>query len=194
MINILTSIMHKNRERIIETGLRILAQNPAASMDQIAEEAGIGRATLYRHFGSKNILIRELYFTAHRMFEEAVLPILDSQLAAWQKLEKVVTTMIPLGASFQFMMFEPMHTDDPELEALYNSQLRTWRALIVELKSAGLLDPGLSDAWIVLCLDSMIFAAWEGIFKGDIARNEAPSLVLRTLMNGVGRANPAISV
>ncbi len=179
--------MQKNRKKIIDTALKVLAQNPMASMDQIAETAGIGRATLYRHFRSRELLIRDLYFEAQREFEQVVLPILNSELDPYQKLRKAIETLIPLGASFHFMMYEPWHTGILELEQLYQDQLKTWRALVSQLKAANLLDPNLSVTWIALCLDSLIFTAWEGIHSGDIARNDAGELVLHTLMNGVGK-------
>ncbi len=40
----------RNRELILEVAARVLAANPEASIGEIAEQAGLGRATVYRHF------------------------------------------------------------------------------------------------------------------------------------------------
>lgn len=40
----------RNRELILEVSARILAANPEASIADIAAAAGLGRATVYRHF------------------------------------------------------------------------------------------------------------------------------------------------
>lgn len=40
----------RNREQILEVAAQVLAMNPEASIGEIAEAAGLGRATVYRHF------------------------------------------------------------------------------------------------------------------------------------------------
>jgi serine phosphatase RsbU (regulator of sigma subunit) len=52
----------QNYSRIIEAAVDLLEQNPAPSVDQIAAAAGLGRATVYRHFPGRS----ELLDTARR--------------------------------------------------------------------------------------------------------------------------------
>lgn len=52
----------QNYSRIIEAAVELLEQNPAPSVDQIATAAGLGRATVYRHFPGRS----ELLETARR--------------------------------------------------------------------------------------------------------------------------------
>lgn len=52
----------QNFSRIIEAAVELLEQNPAPSVDQIAAAAGLGRATVYRHFPGR----AELLETARR--------------------------------------------------------------------------------------------------------------------------------
>jgi AcrR family transcriptional regulator len=46
-----------NRTRIIEAAHRLLADDPDATMGQIAAAAGVGRGTAYRHFPSREELV-----------------------------------------------------------------------------------------------------------------------------------------
>jgi AcrR family transcriptional regulator len=46
--------------RILDAALQAVAAG-AATMDDIAERAGVGRVTLFRRFGSKEALLRRLY-------------------------------------------------------------------------------------------------------------------------------------
>ncbi|HEV7494764.1 PP2C family protein-serine/threonine phosphatase, partial [Baekduia sp.] len=46
-----------NRTKLVEAGRHLLAENPDATMLQIAAEAGIGRGTAYRHFPSRENLV-----------------------------------------------------------------------------------------------------------------------------------------
>jgi AcrR family transcriptional regulator len=43
---------------ILEAAARVLSQHPDAGMTEIAEQAQVGRATLYRHFPTRESLIR----------------------------------------------------------------------------------------------------------------------------------------
>jgi len=178
--------MQKNRERIIQTALKALARNPMATMDQIADLVGIGRATLYRHFSSREKLIQDLMVEAEKQFSQIVLPILNDIMPAQQKLENVVTQLIPLGASFHFLSYEPWHSGNPEIEKAYQDQLKSWRRLIKQLKDEQVIKITISDTWIAMCLDSLIFTAWEAIHSGDIAPNDAPHLVLQMFLKGIG--------
>ncbi|MGE4428192.1 MAG: TetR/AcrR family transcriptional regulator, partial [Solirubrobacteraceae bacterium] len=45
---------------ILVAALRALNADPTASMAQIAEAAGVGRATLHRHFASREVLLHEI--------------------------------------------------------------------------------------------------------------------------------------
>ena len=43
----------RNREIALDAGLELLAEGREVTMDQVADRAGIGRATLYRHFATR---------------------------------------------------------------------------------------------------------------------------------------------
>ncbi len=52
----------RNRERILEIAKQVFAQEGAvASFDEIAQKAGIGSGTLYRHFANRDALIEAVY-------------------------------------------------------------------------------------------------------------------------------------
>lgn len=52
----------RNRERILESAKEVFAEDgAAASLDEIARRAGVGNATLYRHFPTRDDLIEAVY-------------------------------------------------------------------------------------------------------------------------------------
>jgi AcrR family transcriptional regulator len=52
----------RNRERILEVAKEVFTRNgAAASFDDIARRSGIGNATLYRHFPTRDDLIESVY-------------------------------------------------------------------------------------------------------------------------------------
>jgi AcrR family transcriptional regulator len=82
----------RNRERILEVAKRVFARDAAAaSLDDIARQAGIGPGTLYRHFPTRDDLIEAVYRSeveklagAEQRFA-ATLPPLEA-LRAWMLL------------------------------------------------------------------------------------------------------------
>lgn len=177
--------MEKTKKRIIETAIKAMAQNPKATMDEIAELAGVGRATVYRHYRTREVLIRELLLEAQSEFNNIVMPILNSSNPPMEKLSEAVKCLIPLGGTFRFLMDESVYAGISGVNDIYNEFKECWRTLIKELKSVGELSQQLSETWIAYCLDSLIYTAWEAIYYGDIARNDATDLVLNTFLNGV---------
>ena len=52
----------ENHQRLLDAAVRVLHDDPDATLDAIAQAAGLGRATAYRHFGGR----RELVTAARR--------------------------------------------------------------------------------------------------------------------------------
>ena len=51
----------RNRERIIATATEVFATDGPISLEQVAKRAGVGSATLYRHFPTREDLVEEVY-------------------------------------------------------------------------------------------------------------------------------------
>ena len=82
----------RNRERILEVAKIVLTRDgAAASLDDIACRAGIGNATLYRHFPTRDELIAAVYrsevekLAAAEQHLAAIMPPLEA-LRAWMFL------------------------------------------------------------------------------------------------------------
>jgi AcrR family transcriptional regulator len=82
----------RNRERILEVAKEVFTRDgAAASLDDIARRSGIGNATLYRHFPTRDALIEAVYrsevekLAAAEARFAATLPPLEA-LRAWMLL------------------------------------------------------------------------------------------------------------
>ncbi|MBX6386692.1 MAG: helix-turn-helix transcriptional regulator, partial [Microbispora sp.] len=58
---------------ILEAAERLFAVNPAATMEQVAREAGVARTTVHRRFTTREALVEELTRWAAHQFAEAVI-------------------------------------------------------------------------------------------------------------------------
>jgi AcrR family transcriptional regulator len=92
----------RNRERILQVAKEVFTRNgAAASLDDIARQAGIGPGTLYRHFPTRDTLIEAVY---HSEVEK---------LAAAE--QRFAATMPPLEALRAWMLLFIEHVSDKKL-------------------------------------------------------------------------------
>src|SRR5271154_7082592 len=92
----------RNRERILQVAKEIFPRNgAAASLDDIARQAGIGPGTLYRHFPTRDALIEAVYRSE------------VEKLAAAQ--QRFAATAPPLEALRAWMLLFIEHVSDKRL-------------------------------------------------------------------------------
>jgi AcrR family transcriptional regulator len=174
----------RTREKVINLAMQVLAKNPKASLNEIAEAAEVGRATLFRYFKSRKQLIHELVVEADRKLERATRPIIERQLSAGETLEEFVKVLVPLGASFHFLNSEQLHSEGSGIDDLYRNQLVRLKELSKKLRAEKVVSADIPLVWVAAVLDNLIYTAWVTVLDGDIAPNDAPGLVLYSFLNG----------
>ncbi|MCW2143068.1 TetR/AcrR family transcriptional regulator [Actinoplanes cyaneus] len=70
----------RNREHLVATAAEVFASGqPGISLDAIAKRAGVGNATLYRHFPTREDLVEEVYRDQIRPLREQALTLLAAE-------------------------------------------------------------------------------------------------------------------
>jgi len=181
----------RSKERMLDLAMYVLAKKPKASISEVAENIGVGRATLFRYFKSRKQLIHELVIEADRKLEEATRPIRERQLSARDTLEEFIRVLVPLGASFHFLNSEQIYAEATGIEELYRNQLLRMKNLAQRLKKENEVAPDVPPAWVAAVLDNLIYTAWVTVSAGDIAPNDAPGLVLKSFLHGLSTETAA---
>ena len=181
-----SSIRPSTRDAIIDAAFAVLSKNPSAALADIAARAGVGRATLHRHFASRDALVRALAKIANKEMNEAVETACADAQSHSEVARLALQALIPLGDRYGFLALEPLD-DDPELRAEYEQEQRETAEMIEGAKSEGLLDPALPTAWIVQAYDHLIYAGWESVKAGETTPDQAADLAWRTLTLGLGK-------
>src|SRR5690349_1107345 len=86
--------------RILEQTLPVLAEGLGRSMQEVAEISGIGRTTLYRHFKTREDLIRAIHVLA---MEEAIAAVRESRLeegSAEEAMRRLVAALCSIGNKY----------------------------------------------------------------------------------------------
>jgi AcrR family transcriptional regulator len=85
-----------NRDRILEVALDALTASSAASLNSIAQQAGVGIGTLYRHFPSREALVLAVYRHEVEQLVEAA-PVLLSAEPPLEALRKWMDRLAHYG-------------------------------------------------------------------------------------------------
>ncbi len=174
------------REILLDAATVVFSKNPGAPLSEVASTAGVGRATLYRYFPSRDDLIRELTLESYRQTDAALAPVLARDLSGEELLLAILEAIIPLGDRYYFLLLERTYEHVPEIQALTQRDEKEWHSLFESMKSKGVIAPEVPTAWAKAAVEALIYAAWSSAHEGYIATREAPKLVYRTLMAGLG--------
>jgi AcrR family transcriptional regulator len=134
----------RNYERLLaaaETALN--AQGANASLDEIAKAAGVGNATLYRHFPTRESLIEAVYDQRIRTLCAAPLELAAAQEPGRALLEWLRTVVVHitesrlLGEAFMAAYQGPDDTEPPQITAWHHSIELAARPLLAAAQDAG---------------------------------------------------------
>jgi AcrR family transcriptional regulator len=172
----------RNRIAILEAAIGVLGADPDAGIAEVAAAAGVGRATVYRHFASRDDLIEALRLhageEARQRFAEARVDEGDPAEA----LERMVAAMFALGDRYRVIFPPEQQLKRRRSEVL----LKPLTRLIARAQAEGAIDPELPPAWVVASLRALLRAAVGEIEARRLARDAAAARVVRTLVRGVG--------
>lgn len=180
------SLRLSSRDAIIEAAFAVFSKNPSAALADVAERAGVGRATLHRHFASRDDLMRALSKIAIKEMDDAV-ELACADATSYSEVARLaLQALIPLGDRHGFLALEG-ETDDPELQAAYAKEQRETAEMVDAAKGEGLFDTSVPTAWIVQAFDHLMYAGWESVKAGETTQDQAAALAWRTLIHGLGR-------
>jgi TetR/AcrR family transcriptional repressor of mexCD-oprJ operon len=161
---------------ILDAAASVIAEHgEAASMADVAEAAGVGRATLYRYFASREDLMRALTKAA---IDDASGRLVDADLEnvpVPEALARLARVLVVSGFKFIVIMDEPHLIDHDEAERGVGDPLRA------------VLRRGVEDGTIRRDLPVEVLAQlWGGLLVSTIRS-------MRQFDIGVERASAAMS-
>lgn len=169
----------RNYEQLVAGAVRVLAAKPSASLQEIATESGLHRATLHRHFRSREDLLDVL----RRRAVERTLANLDvvevEGLAPAEALasfvHRAVEGAIPDGL-WRFSTYHGAGADEhrPEIRARIE-------AIIAAAQKVGATRADLSPLVLVSVLSGVIYGMLPLVHNEELTVDDAADVVLTTL-------------
>lgn len=111
------------REALVSEALTHLAANPQASMIELSQSIGVGRTTLYRHFGDREALVGAAALLGARRFGEAVMKARPEAGAGLAALERICAELFTLPDVLTLLFADnPIITDETFAEVAAESR------------------------------------------------------------------------
>jgi len=150
--------VERNRRMLLDAAANALARNPDVSMLQVAQAAGLTRATLYRHFDSRAKLLEAMRTEALAQAAEVISEAHLDQGTALEALHRVIEAVASLSERFRPLLIEG--TDlDPTFLHQRAEVFAPLRDVVRRGQEAGLIRVDLPPQWIVTVMASIL--AWR---------------------------------
>jgi AcrR family transcriptional regulator len=92
-----------NHDRILHAAARVLSEDPKATIQHIAHEAGVVRLTVYRHFSSRDALIRAIFEAAAIDTHHSLTEIRHSEIDPVEALRLIIVKMATIGRRYPLL-------------------------------------------------------------------------------------------
>jgi len=173
-----------SRDAILEAAFQVFSRTPTATLADVAAHAGVGRATLHRHFASRSDLLVALTHVALQELDEAVAEATVNASSHGEGLRLALEAIIPLADRQGFLALEPVDQDPAVAKALERQRSET-RAEIDAAKREGVFARDVPTLWIAEAYDALIYAGWAMVRSGEATPRQAAAFAWRTLTSGL---------
>jgi AcrR family transcriptional regulator len=177
----------RNVRAIIDAAIVLLAAEPEASMERVATAAGVGRATVYRHFASREHLVRAILDQALQDARDAAISSRPDDGTAVEALKRAVQAILKVADRYRLVRQIPR--DDTELRQRAEEVGAPLIAIIQRGQRSGDFRSDLPARWAASALGALIQAVTVALIDGEVRDRDACRLVVTTFVDGM--AGPA---
>jgi len=176
----------RNVQRILGAATRVLADNRGAGMAEIATASGLARATLYRHFPTRDDLLAAIRAQAYDDAAAAIEACRLDEGTASEALRRLIEALVAVGDRYRFLQKES--EGEPAGAPRTKREDRLRRPVLAMIKRGqrnGEFASDLTPTWVARTLAALIPTALRAIEEGEISSEDAALLVYRTALSGV---------
>ncbi|MFJ1750352.1 TetR/AcrR family transcriptional regulator [Streptomyces sp. NPDC088116] len=179
--------MAVDRDQMLRTAAALLTRKPTATMDEVARAAGIGRATLHRHFAGREALIKALEELGIREMEKALDAARLDEGPAGDALRRLVGLVEPAAGLLAFLITENQLFEG-DIDTGWDRIDGRFSALFRRGQEQGEFRIDLSPAWLTEALYGLIGAGAWAVQDGRVAAKDFQYMIIELLLGGARRS------
>ncbi|MFD0149688.1 TetR/AcrR family transcriptional regulator [Streptomyces sp. NPDC055721] len=170
----------RTRRAILDAAVTLLSVDPAASLGDVAEAAGVGRTTVHRYFPERSDLIAAIGADITERVEVATDRARLDDGPAPEALERLCQEYFELGDRLMLLYDVPQFAEWSGFEQETPAD-RAILALLRRGQEQGTLDPHTDTGWMQEVLWALLYAAWLRTRDHGTPRHAALTQCLHTL-------------
>ena len=149
-----TALQQRVSAAILEAAAKVLAADgEQASMLDVAAAAGVGRATVYRYFPSRQVLLDELADVALERAGERLMAASLDRVPPSEAISRAVRALVDVGDYFVVLERERVRPDAARLEEQIGARLR---AVLERGQTTGEIRDDVPASWLTEALLGLV--------------------------------------
>ncbi|MFV0130792.1 TetR/AcrR family transcriptional regulator [Streptomyces sp. HMX112] len=180
--------MTVDREQVLRTAAALLSRKATATMDEVARAAGIGRATLHRHFAGRDALVRALEELGIQEFEQAIDAARLDEGSAAGALRRLIAGLEPVAGLLAFLVTENQLFEGDQMNEGWARLDARVSALFRRGQERGEFRIDLTPAWLTEALYGLIGTCAWAVQDGRVAAKDFQYMIAELLLGGARRS------
>lgn len=180
--------IERTRAVILEAAARVLGRRPDASMADIADEAGVGRATLYRHFPTRESLLQGAQEAGIAELTEGIEAANLGDLTVERAIARLTSVFMRTGAKYAaFITQDEEHPDSVDKQRV----IQPVRDVIDRGVREGVLRPDPSADVLFEMFSALLERSLWLTVSGTTTPEAATDAVVDLFLDGARKVGPA---
>jgi AcrR family transcriptional regulator len=171
----------RNIVRIQEAATRLWADNPTAGVAEVATAAGVGRATLYRHFPTRESLLEAIRSQGLADGERAAAGCRLDEGTATEALGRLLCAWFELGDRYRVIVVNPSRPEQVEVRAQEERLAMSIHRVVERGQALGEFSTAIAPYWGMSAVGALLVAMIVAVGEGRIPREHAHALLIETV-------------
>ncbi|MGW2017332.1 TetR/AcrR family transcriptional regulator [Streptomyces sp. NPDC001927] len=180
--------MTVDRAQVLLAAAALLSRKSTATMDEVARAAGIGRATLHRHFAGRDALVRALEAMGIEEFEAALDAARLDEGPADEAVRRLVAEIEPNAQLMAFLVTENQLFEGDQINEGWARLDARVSDLFRRGQEEGTFRIDLSPAWLTEALYGLASSCAWAVIDGRVAAKDFQFMITELMLGGARRS------